>query len=42
MMCVREHGLGMVAARWQLENAKVDDDQRKNLRGIFYQMDHIW
>ena len=28
MMCELEHGYGMVAARWQLVNAEVDDDQR--------------
>ena len=28
MMCELEHGYGMVAARWQLANAEVDDDQR--------------
>ena len=26
-MCSDKHGFGMVAARWQLANAEVDDDQ---------------
>ena len=28
MMCIEQHGFGVVAARWQLANANVDDDQR--------------
>ena len=28
MMCEIQHGFGRVAARWQLANAEVDDDQR--------------
>ena len=27
-MCIVQHGFGVVAARWQLANADVDDDQR--------------
>ena len=28
MMCIVQHGFGVVAARWQLANANMDDDQR--------------
>ena len=34
MMCELEHGYGMVAARWQLANAEVDDDQRRSVLNL--------